>query len=160
MEGQAHPRYYEQYLDHTILSESFYIVHYPYIMALQKELSDWLFFYFEPREKMRQSSPIKDINTIGSMGEDLASYLYALKSTHENSYKSIIRSIKLAIPSITDLNVEINNSNGEAELSIIENGIQYSSRIISEGTLRIIGLISLFLSKDPVNLIGFEEPKW
>ena len=53
MEGQAHPIYYESYLDHSILSLPLYPPHYPHLVAMRQELSSWFFFYFEPRERMR-----------------------------------------------------------------------------------------------------------
>ena len=49
LEGQAHPTYYDRYLDHSILSMPHYPPHYPHLVAARRELENWLFFYFEPR---------------------------------------------------------------------------------------------------------------
>lgn len=62
LEGQAHPSYYERCLDHTILP----LLHYPHLVAMQKELENWLFFYFGPREWMRAANPVKEVRYIGS----------------------------------------------------------------------------------------------
>jgi hypothetical protein len=43
MEGQAHPTYYERYLDHTILSLPLYPPHHPHLSALRQELASWFF---------------------------------------------------------------------------------------------------------------------
>jgi len=69
MEGQAHPTYYERYLDHSILSKPLYPPHYPHLVAARQELSRCNFFYFEPRERMRASNPVKEVRHIGLMGE-------------------------------------------------------------------------------------------
>jgi len=53
LEGQAHPTDHEIGLDHTLVSRPLYPSHYPHITALRRELMDWAFFYFEPRERMR-----------------------------------------------------------------------------------------------------------
>src|SRR5262249_22327279 len=80
MEGQAHPVYYESLLDHTILSQPNYPPHYPHIVALRHELANWFVFYFEPRERMRASNPVKEVRHIGLMGEDLAAFLNTLRA--------------------------------------------------------------------------------
>ena len=59
MEGQSHPSYHDRYLDHTILSLPHYPPHYPHLAAMRRELESWLFFYFEPRERMRSINPVK-----------------------------------------------------------------------------------------------------
>ena len=56
LEGQAHPTYYDRYLDHSILSMPHYPPHYPHLVAARRELENWLFFYFEPRERMRAAN--------------------------------------------------------------------------------------------------------
>jgi hypothetical protein len=60
MEGQAHPSYHERYLDHSILSLPLYPPHYPHLVAIRQELANWFIFYFEPRERMRAPSPVKE----------------------------------------------------------------------------------------------------
>ena len=80
MEGQAHPLYYERYLDYSILSRSHYPPHYPHLTAMQQELANWLTFYLEPREQMRLPNPVKAVYNIGPMGEDLAAFLNTLQA--------------------------------------------------------------------------------
>lgn len=79
MEGQAHPTYYERYLDHSILSMPLYPPHYPHLVAIRQELASWFFFYFEPRERMRAPNAVKEIRHIGLMGEELTSFGKFLK---------------------------------------------------------------------------------
>ncbi len=158
MEGQAHPTYYEQYLDHSLLSLPLYPPHYPHLVALKQELSRWLFFYFEPRERMRAPSPVKEVRHIGVMGEELAAFLNTLKAMDPRQFKAVEKSLRMLVPSVTSIDVEI-NSLGEVDLWVLENDIRVPARVVSEGTLRILGLLALSGAKEPPSLIGFEEPE-
>lgn len=159
MEGQSRPTLYDIGLDHSILSKSLYPPHYPHITAFKREVESWRFFYFEPRERMRASSPLKDVRHIGMMGEDLAAYMHGLRINQEKRFNSICKSIKVIIPSIEGILTQIDKKTGDVELFIIENGISFSSRLVSEGTLRLLGLLSITGDDDTPSVICFEEPE-
>lgn len=158
MEGQAHPTYYERYLDRSILSLPLYPPHYPHLVAMQRELANWLLFYFEPRERMRATNPVKEVRHIGLMGEDLAAFLNTLKALDERQFRAVEQSLHMIIPSITGIHVEV-NSLGEVELYVLEGDTPIPARVLSEGTLRILGLLALGGAKETPTLIGFEEPE-
>lgn len=158
MEGQAHPTYYERYLDHSVLSLPLYPPHYPHLVAMRQELSRWFFFYFEPRERMRAPSSVKEVHHIGLMGEELASFLNTLRAIDEPQFKAVEKALRLIIPSVTHIDVGVNDL-GEVELKLVEGKTPIPSRVLSEGTLRILGLLALGGAKDPPSLIGFEEPE-
>jgi len=119
MEGQAHPLYYERYLDYSLLSRSHYPPHYPHLTAMQRELANWLTFYLEPREQMRLPNPVKAVHDIGSMGEDLAAFLNTLKALNRQQFESVEKSLHALIPSITGIDVSVNKL-GEVELDLRE----------------------------------------
>ena len=158
MEGQAHPLYYERYLDYSILSRSHYPPHYPHLTAVQEELANWLTFYLEPREQMRLPNPVKAVHDIGSMGEDLAAFLNTLQALNKRQFESVEKSLHTMIPSITGIDVSVNEL-GEVELDLREGEKRISARVLSEGTLRILGLLALVGAEEPPTLIGFEEPE-
>ena len=158
MEGQAHPLYYERYLDYSILSRSHYPPHFPHLIAMQRELANWLTFYLEPRGQMRLPNPVKAVHDIGSMGEDLAAFLNTLQALNKRQFESIEKSLRTMIPSITGIEVSVNEL-GEVELDLREGEKRISARILSEGTLRILGLLALVAAKESPALIGFEEPE-
>ena len=158
MEGQAHPLYYERYLDYSILSRSHYPPHYPHLIAMQRELASWLTFYLEPREQMRLPNPVKAVHNIGSMGEDLAAFLNTLQVLNTQQFESVEKSLHAMIPSITGIEVSVNEL-GEVELDLREGEKRISARLLSEGTLRILGLLALMGAEKPPTLIGFEEPE-
>lgn len=158
MEGQAHPTYHDTYLDHTILSLPLYYPHYPHLVALREELASWFFFYFEPRERMRMPNPVKEVRHIGLMGEDLASFLNTLKGEDEPQFEAVERALKSIIPTATGIDVDVNTL-GEVELRIREGETLVPARVVSEGTLRVLGLLALSGVKEPPALTGFEEPE-
>jgi predicted ATPase len=158
MEGQAHPTYYERYLNYTILSQPLYPPHYPHLVAMRRELESWLFFYFEPRERMRATNPVKEVRHIGMMGEELASFLNTLRTLDERQFQGIERALRLIIPSMTKIDVGVSNL-GEVELRLLEGETPIPARILSEGTLRVLGLLALGGARESPALIGFEEPE-
>ena len=158
MEGQAHPTYHDLYLDHCILSMPLYPPHYPHLVAMRQELASWFFFYFEPRERMRAANPVKEVHHIGLMGEELASFLNTLKVLDPRQFEAVEKSLHLVVPSVTGIDVNVNNL-GQTELRLLEGNTPIPASVLSEGTLRILGLLALGGVKEPLALLGFEEPE-
>ncbi len=157
-EGQSHPTYIERFLDRSILSMPHYAPHHPHLSAARRELAGWLFFYFEPRERMRASSPVKETRHIGPMGEELASFLNTMKANDPGQFKGVEKALHLLIPSIEGIEVEIGEI-GEVEIRLRENGAAIPARAVSEGTLRMLGLLALAGANEAPTLVGFEEPE-
>ena len=158
MEGQSHPTYFDRYLDHAIVSRPYYAPHYPHLTALKKELQSWFFYYFEPRERMRAPTSVKEVRHIGLMGEELAAFLNTLRNLDPLQFKAVEKALHSLIPSITGIRTEVNKV-GEVELSLMEGTVAMPARVVSEGTLRALGLLALSGVKAPPALIGFEEPE-
>lgn len=158
LEGQAHPTYYQRNLDHTILSMAHYPPHYPHLVAARRELESWQFFYFEPRERMRAANPVKEVRHIGLMGEELAAFLNTLKALDPKQFQAVEKALHVMIPNIDGIEVDVSDL-GEVELRLRENGIAVPARVLSEGTLRILGLLALAGAKEGPALVGFEEPE-
>lgn len=158
MEGQSHPAYYDLYPDHTILSLPHYPPHCPHLTAMRKEFENWRFFYFEPRERMRASNPVREVRHIGPMGEELAAFLNTLKTSDNRQFRSVEKALRMIIPDAEGIDVDVNHL-GETELRLVESGIPMPAGLLSEGTLRILGLLALSGVSEPPTLIGFEEPE-
>lgn len=158
MEGQAHPTYHEVGLDHTLVSRPHYPPHYPHLIALRQELAGWFCFYFEPRERMRATNPVKEVRHIGLMGEDLAAFLNTLKTLEPRQFHALELAVRTLIPRIQAIDVQPNKL-GEVELNLIEDGVPMPARLVSEGTLRMLGLLAVGGAKEPPTLVAFEEPE-
>lgn len=158
MEGQAHPTYYELGLDHSVLSIPLYEPHYPHIAAFREEVSAWRFFYFEPKTLMREDVPAAELQAIGPRGENLAAFLNGIQSKDELQMETFNLSVKYLLPSVERVEVNLTKE-GLLSLQVIENGLPYSSRLISEGTLRILGLLAALHPISLTAVIGYEEPE-
>ena len=107
---------------------------------------------------MRMPTPLKEVRHIGMRGEELVAFLNTLRVLDEVQFKAIENALHMVVPSVTGIEVGV-NSYGEVEFSIIEGQVPISSRLVSEGTLRVLGLLALSSAKDAPALIGFEEPE-
>jgi predicted ATPase len=129
-----------------------------YLVAIREELNNWLFFYLEPRERMRIPGPIKEVRHIGLMGEELAAFLNTLRALDEPQFKAVEKALHLLVPSFTGIDISFSRT-GEVELSLMQGKTPISASILSEGTLRMLGLLALGGAKEPPTLLGFEEPE-
>ncbi len=158
MEGQgARPMEFETGLPYTILSRSHYAPHYPHLEAMKRELAGWRFYYFEPRE-MRADNDLKVTSVPTRFGGDLASFFHNLERRDPAQYDATKRALGLILPSIQDLRVE-RGDDGLLRLFIKDRGTEYSARVMSEGTLRVLGLLAILQPATPATVVGFEEPE-
>lgn len=130
----------------------------PYIDAMRQEFANWFFHYFEPHTQMRITTPVKEARHIGLMGEDLSAFFNTLCVLDERQFKGLEKALHVMIPSMTGIDVQI-NSHGEIELSIKEGDKIVSTRVLSDGTMRILSLLTLSGVKESPSLIGLEEPE-
>ena len=157
MEGQAHPTFHDIGLNFTLVSTPLYPPHYPHICAFKEELSRWRFYYFDPKS-MRADIPLKEVDSIGAYGADLAAFYYSLKTKNPRQFSALSRALKSLLPSVDEFDVEP-PKDGFLQLKIIEDNVPFSSRVISEGTLRILGLLAITSNLSKTTVVGYEEPE-
>nr|WP_281289082.1 AAA family ATPase [Methylacidimicrobium tartarophylax] len=58
-----------------------------------------------------------------------------------------------------DLTVDLDKRRGTLDILIRQEGIDYSSRVVSEGTLRVLALCAIAVNPWAGSLIAFEEPE-
>ena len=107
---------------------------------------------------MRAANPVKEVRHIGLMGEELAAYLNTLQATEPRQFNAVEKALHTLLPNIDGIDIEISNI-GEVELRLKENGVAIPSRVVSEGTLRLLGLLALNGVGSAPSLVGFEEPE-
>ena len=159
LEGRARPTDYDRRLDHTVLSILHYPPYHPHLTAVRHELESWKFFCFEPRERMRASNPIGEARQIGLWGEKLTAFLRTLRALRPKRFKAIEKALHMVLPNVDGIELEVNDI-GDVELQLRENGAAVSARVLSEGTLRLLGLLALNGVGDAApSLVGVEEPE-
>ncbi len=157
MEGQAHPSYHDVGLDHALVSTSLYAPHYPHITAFKDELSRWRFYYFDPGV-MRQESALRAVDSVGSDGRDISGFYHTLKIQDYPQFKGISKALPMAIPNAESIETAITEE-GLVRLIYQDSGNIHSSRVISDGTLRMLGLFAIMSRFNSASTIGFEEPE-
>ena len=157
MEGQARPLEYEVGLSYAIASQPLHPPHYPHVIALREELASWQFYYLEPR-LMREESPLKEAHTITPFGGDLAAFYWTLQRTHPGQFHNLEKALQTVIPTIEGIQIEVTKE-GRLRLKVKEDGVEYSAKVVSEGTLRLLALMAILSPPNPASVVGFEEPE-
>lgn len=156
----AHPRTEPIQLNHSLLSDlRLSGPEYRGIEKCRNELLGWRMYYLDPRVAMRRAAPPSEVYDIGLLGENIAPYLYRLQKEDKRHFEAVGRLLRTLIPSVDQLDVDLDKRRGTLDITIRQNGTAYSSRIISEGTLRILALCAIAVNPHPAPVMAFEEPE-
>ncbi len=158
LEGQARPTLFDVGLNYTVVSTELYAPHYPHITAFREEIKRCNIFYFEPRELMREASAIADIERPGPYGQDLAAFYNSLKQKNPAQFKNLRNTVRTILPRLEDISIQ-RTEKGDLYLMVHEGGASFSNRLISEGTLRVLGLVAVMSPFTGSTVIGYEEPE-
>ena len=158
--GGGRPRMEQTGLNYAILSDArLASPAYKYIERARSELRNWRAYYLDPRVAMRAEMPPMDVPDIGVFGQYIVPFLYKLKGERPKHFETVRRTVRTIIPSISALDVNLDTHRGTLDFFIMQDGITFSSRIISEGTLRVLALCALSVNPWNGSLLAFEEPE-
>lgn len=156
----AHPVQEPVGMNHTILSdERLGGIEYRSLERVRNELFGWRTYYLDPRVSMRASQPPKDVRDIGVLGGEIAPFLYRLRAEQPKHFDAIVRTLRSLVPSVENLTVDLDKRRGTLDILIRQSGVDYSSRIASEGTLRVLALCAIAVNPWAGSLMAFEEPE-
>lgn len=156
----AHPRQEPVGLNHSILSDPrLGGVEYRALERTRQELSGWRTYYLDPRVAMRAAQPPSDVRDIGVLGGDIAPFLYRLRAEDPKRFQAVSRTLRSIVPSVENLTVDLDKRRGTLDIFIRQGGVDYSSRIVSEGTLRVLALCAIGVNPWGGSLLAFEEPE-
>lgn len=155
-ERQSHPWHFPTELEHTVLARSHDERYYPHLAALQRELGGWRSYYLEPRQVMREPSPPRKVDWLRPRGEGLAAFLWTLRERGE--LDDFNRHLRRLLGS--GVEIELDTVRGELEVYLLEpERLRLPARVVSEGTLRIVGLLAALWPSSAPRLVAFEEPE-
>ncbi|MFA0784430.1 AAA family ATPase [Fervidibacter sacchari] len=157
MEGQARPMEYEIGLSYAVASQPVHPPHYPHLVAFREEVSRWQFYYFEPR-LMREENPLKEVHVLTPFGGDMAAFYRTLKRTNPEQFRNLEKTLQTIVPTVEGIDVEVTQE-GRLRLKVREHGVEYSAKVVSEGTLRLLGVMAILSPLNPASVVGFEEPE-
>ncbi len=136
-------------------------VDFPHVFAAKEEMRSWKYLQLIPehlREPTKQEPGIKD--AITSSGKNLASALYRIKQTDEYNLREISRDLNKFIPEFSEVNVIDDKANQQFIIKLKgEDSREFSSSVLSEGTLRLLALCILLYDDKHTGLLCFEEPE-
>jgi len=156
----AHPRHDDMGLNHTLLSDPrLGGIEYKGIERVRTELSGWRTYYLDPRRAMRSARPPADVRDIGVLGDDIAPFLYRLHAEKPKHFSAVKRTLRSLVPSVEELVVDLDKRIGTLDIQIRQDGTDFSSRIVSEGTLRVLALCAIAVNPWGGSLLAFEEPE-
>ena len=144
----------------TVLS-TFKTVEFKHILAAKEEMKSWKFLRLNPddlREPTSQDIGMRD--TVTPSGKNLAAALFRIQQDDLYNLKEISRKLNNLLPNLTEVNVYNDKANKQFIIKIKgEDGREFSSRVLSEGTLRLLTLCILQYDDQHTGLLCFEEPE-
>ena len=156
----AHPREEPVGLNHAILSDrSLAGEEYRWLEAVRRELGEWCTHYLDPGLVMRAPRAPADVFDIGVYGEDIGPFLYKLRAEEPSRFGAVLRTLRSIVPSVESLAVQLDERRGTLDILIRQGGVEYSSRVVSEGTLRVLALCAIAVNPWGGSLLAFEEPE-
>lgn len=156
----AHPRQETVGLNHSILSDPrLGGVEYRALEKTRQELFGWRTYYLDPRVAMRAAQPPSDARDIGVLGGDIAPFLYRLRAEDLKHFQAVSRTLRSIVPSVEEVTVDLDKRRGTLDILVRQGGVDYSSRIVSEGTLRVLALCAIAVNPWGGSLLAFEEPE-
>lgn len=148
----------------TILS-SITSAEFPHLYAVRQELLSWRFLQLDPVALRHPSSRAAPLD-LAPDGANLATVLARIQAETatdiqpKGALADIAADLSYLIPSVTDVRVEEDEKYGEYRINIaMREGESFSSRVVSDGTLRLLALLTLLNDPNLRGLICFEEPE-
>ncbi len=136
-------------------------IDFPHVFAAKEEMRSWKLLQLNPeflREPTKQEPGIKD--TISSSGKNMAAALFRIRQIDDYSLIEISRRLNSFLPEFTEVDVYDDKPNRQYIIKLKGvDGKEFTSRVLSEGTLRILALCILVYDVKNVGLLCFEEPE-
>lgn len=143
----------------TVLS-SIDSVDFRHILAAKEEMKSWRFLQLNPEDLRQPTSKKTGEDIISPSGKNLAAALFRIQQEDPYSLIEISRKLNTFLPNYTDVTVKDDTENKQYIIYLKSvDGKEYSSRVLSEGTLRLLALCILEQDNKHTGLLCFEEPE-
>jgi predicted ATPase len=134
-------------------------VDFPHVLAAKEEIKGWRFLQMNT-DDLRQPSPYLAKDALTHSGKNLAAVLHRISVDAPESLKDITYRLNALLPNIVSVNV-VDDKVGKQfviQLQTSDNR-EFSSRVISEGTLRLLALCVFLYDPLYQGLLCFEDPE-
>ena len=134
---------------------------------VRQRLDRWRLYHFHDtsaNSPMKKTAAVNDNRYLRPDGSNLAALLYLLREKHEDSYRSIARTVRLAAPFFEDFELNPQGLNPDKiKLEWRHEGTDayFDASSLSDGTLRFMALATLFLqpAQHRPSVILVDEPE-
>jgi predicted ATPase len=142
----------------TVLS-SITTVEFPHAYAAKRLLEDIHFLQLNP-EKLRQPSKLSASPYLAADGENLAAMIARLHKGDRDVLQMISNDLAMVVPSVGEVFLRQDDSREEYVVGIKHvDGYPVPSKLLSDGTLRILALIAIGYDPEFSGIIILEEPE-
>lgn len=133
--------------------------------AILKMMGQWRFYQFHDTSRsaaIKQKSDISNCRYLSEDAGNLASYLWMLKTGYPDYYRRVVGVIRQIAPFFDDFILEPDALNPDKimlQWKDCERGMTFNAGHLSDGTLRMMALVTLLLQPQPPSLICIDEPE-
>lgn len=143
----------------TVLS-SFDAIDFPHVLAAKEEMKSWKFLQLNPDDLRQPTDKINGEDIITESGKYLAAALNRISLLNNYSLNEISRKLQSFVPNFIEVKIFDDKENKQFIIKLIDkDNKEFSSRVLSEGTLRILALCILEQDNEFTGLLCFEEPE-
>ena len=144
--------------EQTVLS-SVSKIDFLHVFAVKQEIISWRFLQLNPVE-LRKPSSLQAKDIISVDGSNLPAALARMQSDDKTIIQDLSREVHQLLPSIKKLELYFDEPHQQYVLyTNMTDGRRFSSRVLSEGTLRLIALCAFKYDNQYNNVLCFEEPE-
>ncbi|MGB3618758.1 MAG: AAA family ATPase [Catalinimonas sp.] len=134
-------------------------VDFPHVYAAKEEMRSWRFLRLNP-EQLRKPSEYLAPTRIAPDGRHLAAALHRIEQEDAYLLRMISRRLNELLPNLTEVRVIDDPATQRYLITLLGiDGRTFSSRVLSEGTLRLLVLCVLLYDPAYHGLTCFEEPE-
>ena len=146
-----HPGPYDEYLPRRGLESGISVSGSRTSHYVRGHLGSWRLYHFHDTGRgsgMKTAAAINDNQFLRTDGSNLPAFLYYLRELYPDSYRLVVETVRQAAPFLRDFQLEPQRlSPGTIRLEWRHQGSDayFDATALSDGTLRFIGLTTLFL---------------
>lgn len=132
---------------------------FPHAFAVREEMRAWRFLQLNP-EVLRQPGEMLAPTVVAPDGSNLPSALARMKNEDTFLLNDVSRDLANQVPGITGIEIEEDTARERYLIRArTEDGNTFSSRVLSDGTLRMLTLVTLKNDPQHKGVLCFEEPE-
>lgn len=149
----------------SVLSSLTVVQDFPHLYALRRELAGLRYLQLDAAAE-RSPSPTDAPDLLERDGRNVAAVLYRVRAetataeSPDGALSDIRADLVALVPGVTDLAVVRDEERREYRLEVtMRDGQTFNSRVLSDGTLRILSLLTLLHDPRHQGVLCFEEPE-